>query len=184
MWGLSCSQTFWFFRYKIPRFCGKTSNRRLCPVYMYICHLNLIEKLRILGRYYGNTLKDEDLKICIPPRHVLKAKTAKFQAKILFRRWFSRYPIFKVFTNMYNSAGEFSTHLKTVITEHISWLSIEQWASPTVQWSRRASPSSSRGLRPREEEELIPRSRLPALWCDMQQRSVLREISYQDETNQ
>ena len=130
---------------------------------MYICHLNLIEKLRILGRYYENTLKDEDLKFCIPPRYVLKAKTAKFQAKILSRRWFSRYPIFKVFTNMYSSAGEFSTHLKTVLTEHISRLSIEQWASPTVQWSRRASPSSSRGLRPREEEELIPRSRLPAL---------------------
>ena len=136
---------------------------RYMYVYMYICHLNLIEKLRILGRYYGNTLKDEDLKFCIPPRHVLKAKTAKFQAKILSRRWFSRYPIFKVFTNMYSSAGEFSTHLKTVLTEHISRLSIEQWASPTVQWSRRASPSSSRGLRPREEEELIPRSRLPAL---------------------
>ena len=137
--------------------------RVLASTQMYICHLNLIEKLRILGRYYENTLKDEDLKICIPPRHVLKAKTAKFQAKILSRRWFSRYPIFKVFTNMYSSAGEFSTHLKTVLTEHISRLSIEQWASPTVQWSRRASPSSSRGLRPREEEELIPRSRLPAL---------------------
>ena len=54
---------------------------------------------------------------------------------------------------MYNSAGEFSNSLKIVLTEHISRLSIEQWASPTVQWSRRASPSSSRGLRPREEEE-------------------------------
>ena len=61
----------------------------------------------------------------------------------------------KVFTNMYNSAGasEFSTLLKMV-----TLLSNEQGASPPVQrsTSRRASPSSSRGLRPREEDDVFP----------------------------
>ena len=73
-----------------------------------MCQTNLPQKSRILGLHYRKTLKDRNLKISVSPRYVLKAKTAKFQGEIRLGRWFSRYPILKVLTNMYNSAGPFS----------------------------------------------------------------------------
>ena len=73
-----------------------------------MCQTNLPSKSRILGLRYRKTLKDRNLKISVSPRYVLKAKSAKFQGEIRLGRWFSRYPILKVLTNMYNSAGPFS----------------------------------------------------------------------------
>ena len=46
---------------------------------------------------------------------------------------------------MYNSAGRFSTPLKTFSSRRVFRPSIEQGASPPVLWSRGASPPDSRG---------------------------------------
>ena len=104
---------------------------------MYVCHLNFIENLRILGPYYGNTINDRDLCFCMLARYMLKAKTVQYEVLNRLGSWFSRYPIFKVYTIMYNSAGKFSTNVETTIFEtrfptRFPY-SIEQEASPPVQ---------------------------------------------------
>ena len=134
---------------------------------MYVCMsltTTLYRNSRILRRYHRKTIKARDLKFCISPRLILKAKSTKFQVQTPSGRWFFRYPFFNFYTIVYNSAGKFSTTLKTFSSGHVFRLSNEQGASPPVLWSRGASPPSSRGLRPREEERVFfPRSRLPAL---------------------
>ena len=74
------------------------------------------------------------------PRNILKTKSAKFQDQILCRSWFFRYPIFNFYTITYNSAGKFSTILKTFSSGRVFQFSTEQGASPPVL--------RSRGLRP------------------------------------
>ena len=71
---------------------------------------------------------------------MLKAKSVQYEVLTPFGSWFSRYPIFKVYLIVYNSAGKFSTNVETIIFETRFPYSIEQAASPPVQWSR--------GLRP------------------------------------
>ena len=117
------------------------------PLYVYI--ENLTRNSRILRRYYGKTIKDRDLKFCMSPRNILKTKSAKFQDQILCRSWFFRYPIFNFYTITYNSAGKFSTILKTFSPGRVFQLSTEQGASPPVLRSRGLRPLP-RGLRPRD----------------------------------
>ena len=80
------------------------------------------------------------------PTHILKAKTAKFQVLTPFGSLFFRYPIFKVYTIVYNSAGRFSTLLKTFSSLRVFRPFIEQGASPPVLWSRGASPPPPGGV--------------------------------------
>ena len=80
---------------------------------MYVCHLNFIENLRILGPYYGNTINDRDLCFCMSARYVLKAKSVQYEVKNPSGSWFSRYLIFRVYIIVYNSAGKFSTNVET-----------------------------------------------------------------------
>ena len=133
---------------------------------MYVCHPNFIENLQISGLYYGNTINDRALYFCMSARYMLKAKSVQYEVLSPLGSWFSRYPIFKVYLIVYNSAGKFSTNVETTIFRTRSPTrspdSIEQEASPPVKWSRGASPSS-RGLRPWEEGVFFPRSRVPAL---------------------
>ena len=139
--------------------------KRLSPIDLYVCMsltTTLYRNSRILRRYHRKTIKARDLKFCISPRLILKAKSTKFQVQTPSGRWFFRYPFFNFYTIVYNSAGKFSTTLKTFSSGRVLRLSIEQGASPPVIWSRGAAPPSSRGLRPREEG-VFPRSRLPAL---------------------
>ena len=124
-------------------------------VYMYV-NTTLYRNSRISRLYCGKTIKDRGLLFGMVPTHILKAKTAKFQVLTPFGSLFFRYPIFKVYTIVYNSAGRFSTPLKTFSSRRVFRPFIEQGASPPVLWSRGASPPSSRGC-------LFPRSRLPAL---------------------
>ena len=82
-------------------------------IYMYIyinVNTTLYRNSRISRHYCGKTIKDRGLSFGMVPTHILKAKTAKFQ---VFGSLFFRYPIFKVYTIVYNSAGRFSTPLKT-----------------------------------------------------------------------
>ena len=83
-------------------------------VYMYVCHPNFIENSRILGRHYRNTINDRDLCFGMLARHVLKAKSVQYEVLNRLGSWFSRYPIFKVYIIMYNSAGKFSTNVETI----------------------------------------------------------------------
>ena len=80
-----------------------------------VCHLNFIENLRILGPYYGITINDRDLCFCMLARYMLKAKTVQYEVLNRLGSWFSRYPIFKVYIIMYNSAGKFSTNVETIL---------------------------------------------------------------------
>ena len=82
-------------------------------VCMYVCHLKVFENLPISGRYYGNTIKDRDLCFCMLGRYVLKAKSVQYEVLNPLGSRFSRYPIFKVYIIMYNSAGKFSTNVET-----------------------------------------------------------------------
>ena len=125
------------------------------PKCMYV-NTTLYRNSRISRLYCGKTIKDRGLLFGMVPTHILKAKTAKFQVLTPFGSLFFRYPIFKVYTIVYNSAGRFSTPLKTFSSRRVFRPFIEQGASPPVLWSRGASPPSSRGC-------LFPRSRLPAL---------------------
>ena len=129
-------------------FPGRACQR--CNIYLYV-NTTLYRNSRISRLYCGKTIKDRDLSFGMVPTHILKAKTAKFQVLTPFR-----YPIFKVYTVVYNSAGRFSTPLKTFSSRRVFRPFIEQGASPPVLWSRGASPPSSWGC-------LFPRSRLPAL---------------------
>ena len=106
----------WLLRYKTPRF-SEFRKKSVYPLYicMYVCHLNFIENLPILGPYYGNTINDRDLCFCMLARYMLKAKTVQYEVLNRLGSWFSRYPIFKVYTIMYNSAGRFSTNVETTI---------------------------------------------------------------------
>ena len=133
----------------------KFPEKRLSPVYMYV-NTTLYRNSRISRLYCGKTIKDRGLLFGMVPTHILKAKTAKFQVLTPFGSLFFRYPIFKVYTIVYNSAGRFSTPLKTFSSRRVFRPFIEQGASPPVLWSQGASPPSSRGC-------LFPRSRLPAL---------------------
>ena len=115
-----------------------------------VCHLNFIENLPILGPYYGNTMNGRDLCFCMLARYMLKAKTVQYEVMNRLGSWFYRYPIFKVYTIMYNSAGKFSTNVETTIFKTRfptrSPYSIEQAASSPVQWSRGASPPGGGGV--------------------------------------
>ena len=71
---------------------------------------------------------------------------------------------------MYNSAGRFSTPLKTFSSRCVFRPFIEQGASPPVLWSRGASPPSSWGCP-------FPRSRLPALLYWMELCAVISDIA-------
>ena len=53
---------------------------------------------------------------------------------------------FKVYTIVYNSAGRFSTPLKTFSSRRVFRPFIEQGASPPVLWSRGASPPPPGGV--------------------------------------
>ena len=79
---------------------------------MYV-NTTLYRNSRISRLYCGKTIKDRGLSFGMVPTHILKAKTAKFQVLTPFGSLFFRYPIFKVYTIVYNSAGRFSTPLKT-----------------------------------------------------------------------
>ena len=125
-------------------------------VYPLYVNTTLYRNSRISRLYCGKTIKDRGFLFGMVPTHILKAKTAKFQVLTPFGSLFFRYPIFKVYTIVYNSAGRFSTPLKTFSLRRVFRPFIEQGASPPVLWSRGASPPSSRGC-------LFPRSRLPAL---------------------
>ena len=48
-------------------------------------------------------------------RYMLKAKSVQYEVLTPFGSWFSRYPIFKVYLIVYNSAGKFSTDVETII---------------------------------------------------------------------
>ena len=146
--GLASLYLFWFLRNSVHRFRGKAS---IPCMYMYIT--NFLRKSRFLRRYCGKTFKDRDFYFCTSASSIYKAKTAKFQVPDPSGSWFSRQPIFNFPGIVYNSAGKFSTTLKTFPSESVFRTFLEQGASLPVLRSRRASPSSSRGLRPREEEE-------------------------------
>ena len=125
------------------------------PAPWYV-NTTLYRNSRISRLNCGKTIKDRGLSFGMVLTHMLKAKTAKFQVLSPFGSLFFRYPIFKVYTIVYNSAGRFSTPLKTFSSRRVFRPFIEQGASTPVLWSRGASPPSSRGC-------LFPRSRLPAL---------------------
>ena len=46
---------------------------------VYVCHLNLIEKLRFLKHSHADKFQCRNLKFSRLARYILKAKTAKFQ---------------------------------------------------------------------------------------------------------
>ena len=130
---------------------------------MYVCHLNFIENLPILGPYYKNTINDRDLCFCMLARYMLKAKTVQYEV-LNQSCWFSKCLNFKFYLMVYNSAaGNFSTNVETTIFETRFPYSIEQAASPPVQWSRGASPPPPRGFAPGRRGCFFPRSRVPAL---------------------
>ena len=113
------------------------------PRCMYVCHLNFIENMPILGLYYGNTRIDRDLCFCLLARYMLRAKTVHYEVLNPLGSWFSRYQIFKVYLIVYNNAGNFSTNVETIFRTRFttrSPYSIEQKASPLVQWNRGDSP--------------------------------------------
>ena len=83
-------------------------------VCMYVCHPKVFENLPISGRYYGKTIKDRDLCYCMLTKYVLKAKSVQYEVLNPLGSRFSRYPIFKVYIIMYNSAGKFSTNVETI----------------------------------------------------------------------
>ena len=114
-------------------------------VYMYV-NTTLYRNSRISRLYCGKTIKDRGLLFGMVPTHILKAKTAKFQVLTPFGSLFFRYPIFKVYTIVYNSAGRFSTPLKTFSSRRVFRPFIEQGASPPVLWSRGASPPPPGGV--------------------------------------
>ena len=64
---------------------------------------------------------------------------------------------------MYNSAGKFSTNVETTIFETRFPYSIEQAASPPVQWSRGASPPGGGGVFPpvARASAVIRRDKMP-----------------------
>ena len=99
----------WLLRYKTPRFSEFCKSKRLSPVSMYVCQTKIIVNLPILGRHYGNTIKNRDLWFCMLASYVLKAKSVQYEVLNPLGSRFSRYPIFKVYIIMYNSAGKFST---------------------------------------------------------------------------
>ena len=78
------------------------------PLYV---NTTLYRNSRISRLYCGKTIKDRGFLFGMVPTHILKAKTAKFQVLTPFGSLFFRYPIFKVYTIVYNSAGRFSTPL-------------------------------------------------------------------------
>ena len=121
--------------------------KRLSPVSMYVCmyvcQYNYLQKFPDFRTSLRKDEKDRDLSFCTSGRHILNARTVLFQVSNPSGSWFSRHPIFKVYTIMYNSAGKFLTTLKTFFSRDVFRLSVEQGASPP----------SSRGLRPREEGE-------------------------------
>ena len=95
-----------------------------------------MENLPTLGHYYGTTINYRDLCFCMLARYMLKAKTVQYEVMNRLGSWFYRYPIFKVYTIMYNSAGKFSTNVETTIfgtrfTTRSPYY-IEQAASPPV----------------------------------------------------
>ena len=98
-------------------------------VYMYV-NTTLYRNSRVSRLYCGKTMKDRGLSFGMVPTHILKAKTAKFQVLTPFGSLFFRYPIFKVYTIVYNSAGRFSTPLKTFSSRRVFRPFIEQGASP------------------------------------------------------
>ena len=98
-------------------------------IYMYV-NTTLYRNSRISRLYCGKTIKDRGLLFGMVPTHILKAKTAKFQVLTPFGSLFFRYPIFKVYTIVYNSAGRFSTPLKTFSSRRVFRPFIEQGASP------------------------------------------------------
>ena len=112
---------------------------------MYV-NTTLYRNSRISRLYCGKTIKDRGLLFGMVPTHILKAKTAKFQVLTPFGSLFFRYPIFKVYTIVYNSAGRFSTPLKTFSSRRVFRPFIEQGASPPVLWSRGASPPPPGGV--------------------------------------
>ena len=101
-------------------------------IYVYCIYVNttLYRNSRISRLYCGKTIKDRGLSFGMVPTHILKAKTAKFQVLTPFGSLFFRYPIFKVYTIVYNSAGRFSTPLKTFSSRRVFRPFIEQGASP------------------------------------------------------
>ena len=113
------------------------------PAPWYV-NTTLYRNSRISRLYCGKTIKDRGLSFGMVPTHILKAKTAKFQVLTPFGSLFFRYPIFKVYTIVYNSAGRFSTPLKTFSSRRVFRPFIEQGASPPVLWSR----GGGGGLRP------------------------------------
>ena len=130
---------------------------------MYVCHLNFIENLPILGPYYGNTMNGRDLCFCMLARYMLKAKTVQYEVMNRSGSWFYRYPIFKVYTIMYNSAGKFSTNVETTIFE-------TRFPTPLNRRLRRLfngvgglHPPPPGGFAPGRRGCFFPRSRVPAL---------------------
>ena len=85
---------------------------------MYVI-TTLYRNSRISRLYCGKTIKDRGLLFGMVPTHILKAKTAKFQVLTPFGSLFFRYPIFKVYTIVYNSAGRFSTPLRTFSSRRV-----------------------------------------------------------------
>ena len=81
-------------------------------VYPLYVNTTLYRNSRISRLYCGKTIKDRGFLFGMVPTHILKAKTAKFQVLTPFGSLFFRYPIFKVYTIVYNSAGRFSTPLE------------------------------------------------------------------------
>ena len=79
---------------------------------MYVCHPTICRNFPISGRYNGKTIKDRDLPFCTLASHILNARTGKFQVSRPSGSWFSRYPILKVCTISYNSAGKFFNYFE------------------------------------------------------------------------
>ena len=99
------------------------------------------------SNYYSAGTRDRGKNT--PFRYMLKVKTMHYEVLNQLGSWFSRYPIFKVYTIMYNTTGKFSTKVEITIFRTCfptrSPYSIEQTVSPPVQWSRGASPPGGGG---------------------------------------